>query len=150
MPFTMLQAIIVGTQEAGVNNGGPSGPSLFQAILLYAAIIIALLLLTYWASRYLTKRVKGFAGGRYMRVLERIVVGKDQQIALLELGDKVLIVGVASQRITTLGELDKAQLTPLESSGGGEAGGFALVLKDALKKGLPFSLGKKPEGDQEP
>ena len=80
-------------------------------------LVVGILVLCYFTTRKLGRMQPG-GGGRYIRLLERIVIGQDKTIALVQAGDKYLLLGVASSQITVLMELNKEQLTELEVSQG--------------------------------
>ena len=81
-------------------------------------LVVGILVLCYFTTRKLERVQTVGGGGRYIRLLERIVIGQDKTIALVQAGDNYLLLGVASSQITVLMELNKEQLTELEVSQG--------------------------------
>lgn len=110
------------------------------------AVIGAILVLAYYATRLLALRVpKGFAmarGERHMQVLEQMPVARDQKLMVVQVGQRFFLLGATANNIQTL-----AELTPEEGQQwhqGPEEGAppsFREVLLSQLKK-----QGKKERG----
>lgn len=54
-------------------------------------------------------------GGKYIRLLDKTVLGQDKSIALVKAGGKYLLLGIAASGISVLAELDKEQLEETEA-----------------------------------
>ena len=110
------------------------------------AVIGAMLVLAYYATRLLALRVpKGFAmarGERHMQVLEQMPVARDQKLMVVQVGQRFFLLGATANNIQTL-----AELTPEEGQQwhqGPEEGAppsFREALLSQLKK-----QGKKERG----
>lgn len=57
----------------------------------------------------------GMGRRRLMRVLDRHILSPQKSILILEVGSKILVVGVADQAMTTLAELDPEDLPAIAS-----------------------------------
>ncbi|MDR3295257.1 MAG: flagellar biosynthetic protein FliO [Clostridiales Family XIII bacterium] len=75
--------------------------------------IAAVLVLTYFASRWYAGKVGPIAAGRYIRIVDRVVVGKTSSILILELEKKQYLVSVSEQGVSILKELE----TPIKAEG---------------------------------
>ena len=110
------------------------------------AVIGAILVLAYYATRLLALRVpKGFAmarGERHMQVLEQMPVARDQKLMVVQVGQRFFLLGATANNIQPL-----AELTPEEGQQwhqGPEEGAppsFREALLSQLKK-----QGKKERG----
>ena len=74
-----------------------------------------LLLLLLFAAAYYTTRVVSikahkFGRGKYLRVIDRLVIGRDKHILLVEAADQIFVLGICNTTMTTLGTLPKEQL----------------------------------------
>ena len=83
-----------------------------------STIILVLLLLlvmfgAYFATKFLSAKTKRLTKARYIDVKDRMVVGRDKYIVLLEAGEKVFLVGITSQSINVIGTLTKEEITPI-------------------------------------
>lgn len=67
--------------------------------------IILILLLTYFGSRWLVKRMSGSASGQNIKILDRAFLGQDKYVAIVKVGTKHLLIGVTSHEISRLCEL---------------------------------------------
>ena len=83
-------------------------------MLFGLAAVVALLLACLWAIKRLTAP-RGSAGA--MRVLGAVPVGPRERVVLLDLGSKVLVLGVAPGSVSTLHVLDADDL-PLPAAEG--------------------------------
>ena len=108
----LLSAPTPSSLSAG--GGSASMWPLIGGFLGFAAILA----LSYFGLRYLSRKNLFAARGRHMRVLDRMVVGRDSMILLVRVADKVFVTGIAKEGIHMLGEIDPDKLseTPDEIS----------------------------------
>lgn len=72
-------------------------------------VLIVILYLTYICTRYVGRRAGGIGSGgtsQNMRILEQRMLGRDSSIAMVQVGERVLLVGISPQSITLLTEID--------------------------------------------
>lgn len=105
--------------------------TIFSVVLLLAGFALVLML-AYWTTRMVGRRYgAGMNSGGSFQVLDRMAMGQDRMLCIVQVADKTLLLGVTPQTITNLGELDAGalpELTPTE--GAGELPGvFADLLK---------------------
>ncbi|QID19737.1 flagellar biosynthetic protein FliO [Nitrogeniibacter mangrovi] len=101
-------------------------------MLLGLLVVVAVLVACLW----LLKRISAPRGGaRGLRVLGATPVGQRERVVLVEVADKVLVLGVAPGRVNTLHTLDPSQLPGLQAPAGPtpETGGFAGRLKQMME-----------------
>ncbi|MEX0737929.1 MAG: flagellar biosynthetic protein FliO [Pseudohongiella sp.] len=87
----------------GAIFAGGSDAMLQTAIWLL--VIVGLILLLAWAVRRFTNIGPRSVGG--MRVLSALPVGNRERIALVQVGDKQLLIGVAPGHVSTLHVFDE-------------------------------------------
>ena len=122
-------------------SGAATAPELGASIMQMMfglAVVIAILFASLWLIRKLnTPR----GGGAAIKVLGAAAVGARERVVLVELGEKVLVLGVAPGRVNTLTELQRSELAlPADVSGsspgapapGGKA--FAAWLRQASER----------------
>jgi len=99
-------------------------------IILAAAVYI---------SRYLSKRTRTGGGGQScIRVVDRVFVGKDQQVAVIAVNDRYFLVGIAQGGITNLGEFQQDEI--LRGENPTESGpSFKNVFLKSVKSSLGMS-----------
>lgn len=83
--------------------------------------VIAIIYLSYLASKYIGKGLGRTAGSRYMRLVDQITLGQDRHIAIMQIGGRYLLVGVTSGQINVLSEVRDEDLFPLEPDGEAQA-----------------------------
>jgi flagellar protein FliO/FliZ len=98
-----------------VNVLGAGGAGAFGQAFFWLLVVVSLILLLAWIAR----RVGGIqlqnAGA--IKVLSMLPVGNKERIALVQVGDKQLLIGIAPGRVNTLHVFDQPIIkTSLESS----------------------------------
>jgi flagellar protein FliO/FliZ len=68
--------------------------------------ITLVLALTYFASKWYAGKMGPFASGKHIKVIDRVMVGKNSSIALIELGGAQYMVGVTEQGVSIMKELE--------------------------------------------
>ena len=89
-----------------------------QFWLLIFKIIIFLpftLLLLYLSLRYGGSKLRKLQDGRYMKVLDRIALSKENSIVVVKIGDKAYAVSSSSKEINILFELPKEEIQHIEN-----------------------------------
>lgn len=114
---------------SGGSDSVNSGGNTVQIIIWYFVIVIAVVAALFFVRKFLLTRVKGFGGGKRMRVSDRIVISQDKQIMMVELSGKMMIVGVAGHTINQLALLDKNECAELPED---ESNSFGNILSDKI------------------
>ncbi len=79
----------------------------FWTTFFYFIVMIAVIVGAYLATKYIAgKGVR--AKSRYIRMVDRVTLGRDKHIVLLNVGDKNLLIGVTNQSMNVLGDIDIA------------------------------------------
>lgn len=93
---------------------------MFRVIITFAAAAL-IIYLSYLSSKYIGKNMNKSSSSRYMRLIDQITVGQDRHIAIMQVGDKYLLVGITAGQINVLSEMQDEDLLPLspESQGTG-------------------------------
>lgn len=90
---------------------------MWSAILTFIAAVV-IIYLSYLVSKYVGKGMNRNGSSHYMRVLDQLMVGQDRYVAVIQAGDRYLLLGVTSQQINLLRELDAEDLIQLNSDTG--------------------------------
>ena len=117
-------------------------------------VLLAVLLLTYYATRFIAAKSGGLTKTASMRVKERVMLAKDKSVVLLETQNKYYLLGVTAQNVQLIAVLGRDELgelaeeeTPQRDAkgmfeamglfGGGKKGGFSFFAPRAkqAKKG---------------
>jgi flagellar biogenesis protein FliO len=114
-----------------------NGPSL-GAFLFWSCAVIALLVGSFLLFKRFTRHSRLFRSSSIIDVLARKGLGPKQEITLVEIGGKVLILGSTRDRISTLGEItDPGAVAQLKSKVTGEKeGAVTRLFHESLKSGL--------------
>ena len=101
--------------------------------------VLGLMAVLFYALRKLNKRIST-AGGR-LKVLDRVSIGRDGMLLVVSVCGKVMLVGVTSQRIEKLCDLDVSEE---EYSAGQQNPDFASVFSAIMsRKGQQGELSEK-------
>lgn len=98
-------------------------------------VILVIFFLAWVVTRFIAMKSSQGISGKFLTVLEKIPVTKDSYIMLVKISDKIMVVGVTAQGMTTLKELDADNidieaLMPKQES-------FAEILKKSVDMTLP-------------
>jgi flagellar biogenesis protein FliO len=113
------------TSRSGTSKGS-GGPNVLS-LLWPLAVILALIVLVYWAARRYLPGMKRLAGSDAVKVLARTYVSPRQSIALVKAGRRVLVVGQTAERLSALASIDDPEevselLGLCQGAGEGSAG----------------------------
>ncbi|WP_252227769.1 FliO/MopB family protein [Caldicoprobacter algeriensis] len=104
---------------------------ILRAIGILIAFIVVLVL-AYLTARFVGTKFAGYTSGKYIRIIDRIFLGKDKWVCIIQVGSQYYIVGITSQNMEFLGQISQQELIPLHSEG--KNGLFANLLGNYLKK----------------
>lgn len=77
-------------------------------ILLRVVAMTALVAgLAYVVSRYLRQKWHGLSRGRHLEVIDAVMVGNRQHLALVRIGSRVVCIGITGEKISPVLVLDK-------------------------------------------
>ena len=77
------------------------------SMLLAIAGTVCVIILTYYASRWYARRMGSIAGGKYIRIVDRLMVSKTGSILVIDVDGAQYMVGVNDQSIQIMKQLDK-------------------------------------------
>lgn len=103
-------------------------------------MLVCVLFLAYWCSKFLGHGLSRVSEGRNMRVIERIGLGTNKQLLLLKIKDSTYLIGVSQSGIQMLAELEGEFEAPPSSGTKVFPAGFEEILKKYAAK-----LGKDKE-----
>ncbi len=111
--------------------------SVAGAILMIVAIVV----LAFYSTRWLGKRMGVSAASKYLTVVDRISLGQDKFIAIVKMGGKHLLIGISSGSVTNLGELSEEDM--IQQPSDQTLPSFGDAFKESLKKYGSFGVGKR-------
>lgn len=105
-----------------------------QISSLLGVIFIFLLILygSYFVSKKVAKVSLRENQSKYIRLVDRMMLGQDKFIAIILIGNRYFLIGTSGDEITLLGELEQEDLQKLETPDNPLA--EALNFKEILKK----------------
>ncbi|PID43295.1 MAG: flagellar biosynthetic protein FliO [Gammaproteobacteria bacterium] len=113
-----------------IGKGQPldTSSAVFNMMLGLAAMIVLIMVIA-WAIRRFTN-LPGYAGGGQMKITGTLAMGARERIALVEVGNRNILIGVTPQRISTLYVFDEGEI-PEQA----ERSDFAEKLQSMLTRG---------------
>lgn len=131
LPAAILPCLLAAPARAA--DAVPDMAGGLVQMLLGLAVVVGLLLGSLW----LIKRLSAPGGAaRGMKIVGALAVGPRERIVLVEVADKVLVLGITAAGINTLHTLERTQL-PDEASpptGATSATDFRQWLKQSLER----------------
>ncbi|MCL2099707.1 MAG: flagellar biosynthetic protein FliO [Oscillospiraceae bacterium] len=109
-------ATSIGTGAAGINNSTGAG-DFFFTILIYVIVLGLIIGGFIYFRKYMLNRVTGIKSGSNIKLRDRLIIAQDKQIILLEVRDKILMVGVSTQNISLICEFEKNELYDKDDDG---------------------------------
>ena len=85
---------------------------LILALLAVAAVIY----LSYIFSKYVALGANKLSGAKYMRVVDRMMMGQDKMMMIVQVGGDYFLTSVTSQNVQILKELSGEDLIELDST----------------------------------
>lgn len=82
---------------------------MWSVIVTFAAAVL-IIYFSYLFSRYVGKTMNKSSSSNYMRLIDQITVGQDRNIAIMQAGDKYLLVGITAGQINLLREMSEEEL----------------------------------------
>lgn len=87
-------------------------------ILLFKILIFLpfILLILYLSLKYGGNKLQKLQNGRYMKVLDRIALSKENSIVVVKIGDKAYTVSSSSKEINILFEIPREEIIRIENT----------------------------------
>lgn len=133
--FELIYLMTAATSAAAGEQGAATlGMSAAAEMLLWLLVVVGFILVCAWAFRRVSGGVLAAAG--VIKVRSVISVGNRERVALLEVGDRQILVGLCPGQISTLHVFDEPVLPPLDISEQKAAGAsdFAAKLQSLINK----------------
>lgn len=117
-------------------------PEDILSIVSMLLTVIAVLLMAYFFTRYIAGRSPGGmrtqGGKKQLRVIEQVSLGREQRVAVVQVGERYFVLGITSSNVNKLAELTEEERTlwQMESSAGGGMGSSNPNFRDSLLKVL--------------
>lgn len=116
--------------------------------LIFGLILFAgILYLAYISTKFIGKRymISG-KGGRNLKILETVSVGRDMTIAIARAGERIFLIGITPDRINLISELNEEELlTPYSEEQSSSIQKGSISFADALKYNINKKFGKNED-----
>ncbi|HHW46749.1 MAG TPA: flagellar biosynthetic protein FliO [Clostridiales bacterium] len=83
----------------------------FLQLLVPLIMIIVVLVLCYFFSRYISRKMSTVTNTSNIKVIERVLLGQDKYLAIALICNTYYLIGVTNQNIQILKELDEAEIS---------------------------------------
>lgn len=119
----------------------------FVTILFMLLVLVGILALAYFTTRFIAGRYQGGTGNHDIRVLDRVAVDQNASLLLVQVAEETFLLGATGQHIEKICQVDASKLTAKAPLTDNPLGGktFAGILKGlAPQKSDPMSDEEKP------
>ena len=86
---------------------------LIFGLLLFGALLCAV----YYSTKLYAKNQTRFTSSKYMRILDKLSVGKDSGLAIVQIGNQYFLASLSSSKVEVVRELNKEELVELKAEG---------------------------------
>lgn len=87
---------------------------LFVKVVLIVLGFIAILYAASIATRFIGRKYGNMGYSKYIKVLDRFMITRDGWIYIVQIGEKIFLIGVTNNNMQTLAEFDHSDLIPIE------------------------------------
>jgi flagellar biosynthetic protein FliO len=84
-----------------------------EATIVLIVLMLLVIFAAYFTTKFLSSKARGITKTKYIQVKDRMFIGRDRHILLIEVGSEAFLVGVTNQEINVLGTIKKDKLVPL-------------------------------------
>ncbi len=110
--------------------------------MLFALIgTVCVILLTYYASKWYARKMGPIAGGKHIKVVDRLVVSKTGSILIVDIEGRQYMMGISDQNVQILMELDETIPLITDNMAGGD--GFKGLISGDSYKSLVNAIKKR-------
>ncbi len=71
-------------------------------IIGYLCVFFLILYLAQWTSKYVAKKNEEIYKGKKIQIIERLCLGKEKEVVLLQYKNKEYLVGISQNRFTKI------------------------------------------------
>ncbi len=116
--------------------------------MLISLVGVALvILLTYWSCRWLAKRMGAPRATAHLRVVDRLMLGQDRFLVIVQVQERYLLLGVTGHQINQICELDDSFGATVAQEPLATEKTFASYFNTWLQKGLQGNKGAGKQDD---
>lgn len=105
----------------------------FFTLLGALLLVVLIIFLSYYATKYLAKGAAKISGASHMKVIDRIVLGQDRVLLIVQIGAAYYLIGSSDQSISLLKELNPDDLIFLQDNETQELPSFKQSFRTVLK-----------------
>jgi len=114
----------------------------FDMLLAFLGFVVVLLL-TYYATRFMAGHFGNITGQGKMKLREKLPLGKDKCIAIVEVDGRMMLIGISEQNINLLTDLPDLNANDFKTETNVD---FGKVLMEKLKE--KANIIKPRKGDE--
>ncbi len=118
----------------------------FLSVAFSLLMLVAVLVLTYFATRWMGKRFSMQGSTGMVKILDRVFVGQDKALMIVQVADKTMLVGMTAHGMTKLCDIENPQDLNIQPTG--SPPDFSSLLRDTLKQGWGGRGSKKEDGSR--
>ena len=115
-----------------------SGGDSFFEFVVVLIVFVAILVITYYTTKWIAGYQKKSQGGSNLEVIETLKITTNKYVQIIRAGkNKYLIIGIGKDEVHMLGELTENELNELKNYSVNENSSFASMFqnfKDSLPK----------------
>lgn len=75
--------------------------------------VILVLLITFFGTKFLATKMNRVVGSKYIKVVDKLLIGQDKSILIAKIGEKTMMLGVTNHCIEKICDLESDDLVNL-------------------------------------
>jgi len=83
-------------------------------MFFYVGIVILILFMAMYGTKFIAKNTRRFISSKYMKVIDVLNLGTNAKILIVEMKDNVYIIGVSNNSIELIDKLSKEEIGQLD------------------------------------
>lgn len=112
------------------------------SIVFSFVLVVGILFLAYFSTKWLSKKMSTQGNTRYIKVLDRVMLGQDKSIVVVKIAGKTMAVAMTSHTAVKLCDIDEASVEPAPPPQGMD---FSSIFKNYLAKGKQNAQEQQPD-----
>jgi len=119
----------------------------FFTTILYILITFGVFALTYYTTKYISKRAGMMSKSKNIQLMEKIVVGKDKQVGILRVGEDYILIGITNQSLQIGNSLSKETIQSLNYDyvDNSNKDSFSMTLENAMRNSDNLKVNNYPQ-----
>lgn len=79
-------------------------------------VVVIIIVAAYFTTKFVAKKQNTFTSGRLIKIVERVSLSRDTYLAVIKVGDKLLLLSTSAGKTQLVAELDSSLAEQIEKT----------------------------------